>query len=102
MHGECPQNLPMANVTIKTIYAIENNNWNPTIEVLKKVLNCAGVRNKSSNQISWIRAERILREFINKKELAIELINQSFLTEVVKQKYITNYIEKMNRFDISM
>lgn len=44
-----------------------------------------------------IRAERILNEFINKKELAIELINQSFLTEVVKQKYITNYIEKINR-----
>lgn len=44
-----------------------------------------------------IRAERILSEFINKKELAIELINQSFLTEVVKQKYITNYIEKINR-----
>lgn len=44
-----------------------------------------------------IRAERILSEFNNKKELAIEFINQSFLNEVVKQKYITNYIEKINR-----
>jgi serine/threonine-protein kinase HipA len=44
-----------------------------------------------------IRAERILSEFNNKKELAIEFINQSFLNEVVKQKYISNYIEKSNR-----
>jgi len=47
--------------------------------------------------IEEIRAERILSEFNNKKELAIEFINQSFLNEVVKQKYISNYIEKSNR-----
>jgi len=47
--------------------------------------------------IAEIRAERILSEFNNKKELAIEFINQSFLNEVVKQKYISNYIEKSNR-----
>jgi y4mF family transcriptional regulator len=33
----------MANVTIKTIYAIENNKGNPTIEVLKKVLDVLGL-----------------------------------------------------------
>ena len=44
------------------------------------------------------RAERILLEFINKKDIAIELVQQSFLTEFVKQKYIGNYIEKVNRF----
>lgn len=36
----------MANVTIKTIYAIENNKGNPTIEVLKKVLNVLGLEIK--------------------------------------------------------
>jgi y4mF family transcriptional regulator len=33
----------MANVTTKTIYAIENNKGNPTMEVLKKVLNVLGL-----------------------------------------------------------
>lgn len=36
----------MANVTIKTIYAIENNKGNPTIEVLKKVLAVLGLEIK--------------------------------------------------------
>lgn len=36
----------MANVTIKTIYAIENNKGNPTIEVLKKVLDVLGLEIK--------------------------------------------------------
>jgi y4mF family transcriptional regulator len=36
----------MANVTIKTIYAIENNKGNPTIEILKKVLNVLGLEIK--------------------------------------------------------
>lgn len=36
----------MANVTIKTIYAIENNKGNPTIEVLKKILNVLGLEIK--------------------------------------------------------
>lgn len=44
------------------------------------------------------RAERILLEFINKKNEIIELVKQSFLPESVKQKYIDHYIEKMNRF----
>lgn len=33
----------MANVTIKSIYAIENNKGNPTLEVLKKVFNVLGL-----------------------------------------------------------
>ena len=36
----------MADVTIKTIYAIENNKGNPTIEVLKRVLNVLGLEIK--------------------------------------------------------
>jgi y4mF family transcriptional regulator len=36
----------MANVTIKTIYAIENNKGNPTIEVLKKILSVLGLEMK--------------------------------------------------------
>lgn len=36
----------MANVTIKTIYAIENNKGNPTLEVLKKILNVLGLEMK--------------------------------------------------------
>ncbi len=36
----------MANVTIKTIYGIESNKGNPTIEVLKKVLNILGLEIK--------------------------------------------------------
>jgi DNA-binding XRE family transcriptional regulator len=33
----------MANVTIKTIYAIENNKGNPTMGVLKKILDILGL-----------------------------------------------------------
>jgi DNA-binding XRE family transcriptional regulator len=33
----------MANVTIKTIYAIENNKGNPTMEVLKRILDILGL-----------------------------------------------------------
>lgn len=33
----------MAQVTIKTIYAIENNKGNPTIQVLKKVFHVLGL-----------------------------------------------------------
>ncbi len=33
----------MAGVTIKSIYAIENNKGNPTLEVLKKVFNVLGL-----------------------------------------------------------
>ena len=33
----------MAKVTIKTIYAIETNKGNPTIEVLKRVLHVLGL-----------------------------------------------------------
>jgi transcriptional regulator with XRE-family HTH domain len=36
----------MANVTIKTIYAIENNKGNPTMEVLKKILSVLGLEMK--------------------------------------------------------
>ena len=36
----------MADVTIKTIYAIENNKGNPTIEVLNRVLNVLGLEIK--------------------------------------------------------
>ena len=36
----------MADVTIKSIYAIENNKGNPTIEVLSKVLNVLGLEIK--------------------------------------------------------
>jgi transcriptional regulator with XRE-family HTH domain len=36
----------MADVTIKTIYAIENNKGNPTIDVLKRVLNVLGLEIK--------------------------------------------------------
>lgn len=44
------------------------------------------------------RAERILLEFTARKEVAIGLIQQSFLTEAVKEKYVANYVDKMNRF----
>jgi transcriptional regulator with XRE-family HTH domain len=33
----------MANVTIKTIYTIENNKGNPTMEVLKRILDILGL-----------------------------------------------------------
>jgi len=36
----------MADVTIKSIYAIENNKGNPTIEVLSKVFNVLGLEIK--------------------------------------------------------
>lgn len=45
------------------------------------------------------RAERILLEFTDRKDLVIGLIHQSFLTEIVKEKYVANYVEKMNRID---
>lgn len=44
------------------------------------------------------RAERILLEFTARKEVAIGLIQQSFLTEAVKEKFVSNYVDKMNRF----
>ena len=36
----------MANVTIKTIYGIERNKGNPTIDILKKVFNVLGLEIK--------------------------------------------------------
>jgi y4mF family transcriptional regulator len=36
----------MADVTIKTIYAIENNKGNPTMDILKRVLNVLGLEIK--------------------------------------------------------
>lgn len=36
----------MANVTIKTIYGIESNKGNPTIDILKKVFNVLGLEIK--------------------------------------------------------
>jgi y4mF family transcriptional regulator len=36
----------MAQVTIKTIYAIENNKGNPTIQVLDKILEVLGLEIK--------------------------------------------------------
>lgn len=36
----------MANVTIKSIYAIENNKGNPTIDVISKVFNVLGLEIK--------------------------------------------------------
>ena len=44
------------------------------------------------------RAERILLEFTEKKDLVIELVHQSFLAEEVKEKYVANYRDKMNKF----
>ena len=44
------------------------------------------------------RAVRILSEFVNTNDTVIELIQQSLLVEVVKQKYIANYMDKLNRF----
>ncbi|MGI9192304.1 MAG: HipA domain-containing protein [Chitinophagaceae bacterium] len=46
------------------------------------------------------RAERIMLEFIDRKNYVIELVNQSFLSDVVKQKYLNNYNDKVNRFEI--
>jgi serine/threonine-protein kinase HipA len=45
------------------------------------------------------RAVRILSEFVNTNDTVIELIQQSLLVEVVKQKYIANYMDKINRFN---
>lgn len=36
----------MSNVTIKTLYAIESNKGNPTIEVLQRVLDVLGLEIK--------------------------------------------------------
>lgn len=36
----------MADVTIKSIYAIENNKGNPTLEIIKKVFNVLGLEIK--------------------------------------------------------
>ncbi len=44
------------------------------------------------------RAEKILFEFIDKKNDAVfKLINQSFLPDDVKQKFVNNYSEKVRR-----
>jgi serine/threonine-protein kinase HipA len=44
------------------------------------------------------RAEKILFEFIDKKNDAVfRLINQSFLPDDVKQKFVNNYSEKVRR-----
>lgn len=48
------------------------------------------------------RAERILVEFIEKKDNVINLVNQSFLSDVVKEKYIGNFEDKIKRLDIRM
>lgn len=46
------------------------------------------------------RSERILLEFIDKKNYTIELINQSFLSDDVKKRFIINYLEKVERLEI--
>lgn len=46
------------------------------------------------------RAERILHELTGRKDDVIGLIHQSFLTEDVKEKFIANYIDKINRFSL--
>ncbi len=43
------------------------------------------------------RTERILFEFIDKKNLVIHMINQSFLNESAKGIYIANYVDKIDR-----
>ena len=48
------------------------------------------------------RAERIILEFINKKDNVNELVKRSFLSADVKEKYIDNYREKINRLDFKM
>jgi serine/threonine-protein kinase HipA len=45
------------------------------------------------------RSERILLEFIDKKNYTIELINQSFLSDDVKKRFIINYLEKVERLE---
>jgi len=46
------------------------------------------------------RAERILLEFTARREDTIGLVQQSFLTEIVKEKYVANFVDKMKRFYI--
>lgn len=46
-----------------------------------------------------MRSERILLEFIDKKNYTIELINQSFLSDDVKKRFIINYLEKVERLE---
>jgi serine/threonine-protein kinase HipA len=46
-----------------------------------------------------MRSEKILLEFIHKKQEVIALIQNSFLTNAEKEKYIAHYINKMKRFD---
>ena len=46
------------------------------------------------------RAERLLLEFIDKKNNTLGLINQSFLSEDVKKRFIINYLEKVERLQI--
>lgn len=47
------------------------------------------------------RAERIVLEFIGKKNDAVtELINQSFLSDDIKQRFVYNYSEKVRRLMI--
>lgn len=48
------------------------------------------------------RAERILVEFIEMKDIVIDLVYQSFLSDVVKEQYIGNYGEKVRRMDFQM
>jgi serine/threonine-protein kinase HipA len=48
------------------------------------------------------RAERILLEFIHKNNNVVELIQQSFLSDATKQKYIGNYMDKIKRFTVVM
>lgn len=43
------------------------------------------------------RAERTILEFIDKKDLVLELIHRSFLSESVKLKYSKNYVNKIIR-----
>ena len=49
------------------------------------------------------RAERILHEFVeSKKNSVIEMVNRSFLSDIVKQKFISNYLEKSSRFSMKL
>lgn len=45
------------------------------------------------------RAEKIILDFLNKKDFVSEVIHLSFLSESVKLKYIKNYMDKINRFN---
>ncbi len=48
------------------------------------------------------RAERIILEFIDKKDYVYELVKRSFLSADVKEKNIDNYREKVRRMDFQM